>query len=224
MKNLMTGLALGAVATLLLSSAPAARAQSERENSTFTITEPIDVGSFTLQPGTYLIKVVMLASDRHMVQVTDEAQTTIFASVLAVPHPIRDDKTLPQTRYVYYTAAPGQRPALRTWYPRDSTNGEDIAYPKHRALELAVAAKAPVVAVPDEVKETDYATTSLAVVTPEQQVRPYEAPAPAPMLAEVLPPSLPATASQVPIFVMLGFLFVGGAIAVRVLGKKSPAA
>jgi hypothetical protein len=51
----ITLLALGALATLLVVPAPAALAQSQRENSTFTVTEPVDVGSFTLQPGTYLI-------------------------------------------------------------------------------------------------------------------------------------------------------------------------
>lgn len=223
MKKLMTGLALGAIATLLLVPAPAARAQNEREYSTLSITEPVDVGSVTLQPGTYLTKVVVLSNGRHLVQVTNVEQTTIFASVLAVPHPILDDKTLPQNRYLYYTTAPGQRLALRTWFPRDTTDGEDIIYPKQRAFELAAAAKVPVVAVPDDVKETEYATTSLAVVTPERQVRPYQEPAPTVKLAQALPPSLPATASHVPLFGMLGFLFVGGAIAVRVLGKDSPA-
>jgi hypothetical protein len=222
MKNLMAGLALGAIATLLLVPAPAARAQNEREYSTFSITEPVDIGSFTLQPGTYVIKVVVLSNGRHVVQVTNEEQTTIFASVLAVPHPILDDKTLPQTRYVYYATAPGQRLVLRTWFPRDSTDGEDITYPKRRAFELAAAARVPVVAIPDEAKETDYATTSLTVVTPEQAATPYEAPTPV-MVAEILPSNLPVTASQVPIFVMLGLLFVGGAVTVRLLGRKRPA-
>jgi hypothetical protein len=223
MKNLMAGLALGAIATLLLVPAPAARAQNEREYSTLTITEPVDVGSYTLQPGTYLTKVVVLSNGRHLVQVTNAEQTTIFASVLAVPHQILDDQKLPENRYVYYTTAPGQHLVLRTWFPRDTTDGEDITYPKRRAFELAAATKVPVVAVPDEVKESDYATTSLAVVTPERQVRPYEKPAPAVMLAEAVPPGLPATASQVPFFAMLGLLFVGGAVAIRVLGKDSPA-
>ena len=61
MKKLMSCLAVGTFATVLgVASAPVAYAQSDRENSTFTLTEPLDVGSFTLQPGTYLIKVVLL--------------------------------------------------------------------------------------------------------------------------------------------------------------------
>jgi hypothetical protein len=223
MKKLMTGLALSAVAALLVASAPVARAQSEYENSTFTVTQPVDVGTFTLQPGTYLIKVVMLSSDRNMIQVTNTDQTKVFASVLATPHPIRPNEATPISQYVYYTAAPGQNQALRTWFPRDSANGQDIIYPKHRAIEIAAVAKAPVIAIPDDVKEADYKTTSFTVITPEQAATPYEAPPPA-MVAEALPPSLPVTASEVPIFVMLGLLFVGGAITVRMLGRTRPTA
>ena len=71
MKKLMIGLALGTFVALVAASAPA-YAQSDRENSTFTVTEPVDVGSFTLQPGTYLIKVVLLESNRNLIQITNE--------------------------------------------------------------------------------------------------------------------------------------------------------
>jgi hypothetical protein len=173
MKKMMTCLALGAFATLLgVASAPAAYAQSDRENSTFTVTEPIDVGGFTLQPGTYLIKVVMLESNRNMVQVTNEDQTKVFASVLATPHPIRANEEIPASRYTYYTTAPGQPKALRTWFARDTANGQDIIYPKRRAMELAAFTKEPVIAIPDEVKEADYKTATFTVVAPDQSVKP----------------------------------------------------
>jgi hypothetical protein len=221
-KTPITLLALGAFATLLVVPAPAAFAQSERENSTFTVTEPVDVGSFTLQPGTYLIKVVTLESNRNMVQVTSEDQTKVFASVLATPHALAANEAAPTSRYVYYATAPGQRKALRTWFARDTTNGQDIVYPKQRALEIAVAAKAPVIAIPDDVKETDYRSATLTVVTPEQQVKPYEEPRPVVMLAAAAPATrLPATATAVPIYVALGLLCVAGAIGARVLSRPS---
>jgi hypothetical protein len=222
MKKLMTGLALGAFAALLLVASPAALAQSERENSTFTVTEPVDVGSFTLQPGTYLIKVVMLESNRNMIQVTNEDQTKVFASVLATPHTLAANEAAPTSRYVYYATAPGQRKALRTWFARDTTNGQDIVYPKQRAMELAVVAKAPVVAIPDDVKETEYKSATLTVVTPQQEVRPYEEPAPVVMIAEAPPArQLPATASTVPLYVALGLLCIGGAVGARVLSRPA---
>lgn len=231
MKKLMSCLALGAFVTLLGASAPAALAQSERENSTFTLTEPVDVGVFTLQPGTYLIKVVMLASNRNTIQVTNEDQTKVYANVLATPHPIRAGDEVPSSRFIYYTTAPGQNKALRTWFARDAAKGHDIVYPKRRAMELAAVAKEPVIAIPDEVKETEYATVSLAVVTPDQAVKPYEAPVvvvqtapePAPVVVAEARRArhLPATASQLPLIGLLGVVSLGAGLGLRALAIRA---
>ena len=222
MKKLMTRLVLGACVTLLgVASTPAAYAQSDRENSTFTITEPLEVGSFTLQPGTYLIRVVMLSSDRETIQVTNVEQSKVFATVLATPHPIRPGTAIPQSRYIYYETAAGQPKALRTWFGRDTEKGHDIIYPKRRAMELAVAAKEPVIAVPDEVKETEYKVAPLEVVTPEQKVTPYAVPAPV-VVAESRPAKkLSNTASPVPLLGLLGLLSLGGAIGLRALVNRT---
>ena len=223
MKKLMTCLALGTFATLLgVVSAPVAYAQSNKENSTFTVTEPLDVGGFTLQPGTYLIKVVMLASDRNSIQVTNVEQTKVFANVLSTPHPIRADEVVPSSRYIYYATAPGQPKALRTWFARDTEKGQDIIYPKRRAMELAAVAKEPVIAIPDEVKEAEYKSVPIAVVTPDLQVKPYAEPAPPVVVAEARPlKQLPATASHVPLFAALGLLSLGGALGLRILTNRA---
>ena len=223
MKKLMTCLALGTFATLLgVVSAPVAYAQSDKENSTFTVTEPLDVGGFTLQPGTYLIKVVMLASDRNSIQVTNVEQTKVFASVLSTPHPIRADEVVPSSRYIYYATAPGQPKALRTWFARGTEKGQDIIYPKRRAMELAAAAKEPVIAIPDEVKEAEYKSVPIAVVTPDLQVKPYAEPAPPVVVAEARPlKQLPATASHIPLFAALGLLSLGGAFGLRILTNRA---
>ena len=219
MKKLMTCLALGTFVALAAASAPA-YAQSDRENSTFTVTEPVDVGTFTLQPGTYLIKVVLLESNRNLIQITNEDQTKVFASVLATPHAIVPNEAAPTSRYVYYAAAPGQRKALRTWYARDTTNGQDIIYTKQRAIEIAAVAREPVLAVPDEVKETEYKSAPLLVVTPEQ-VKPYEAP-PSVVVAEARPVELPATASPLfPLFALMGVVSLGAGLGLRALATRA---
>ena len=221
MKRLMTCLALGTFATLLGVASTPAYAQSETENSTFTVTEPIEVGAFTLPPGTYLIKVVTLESNRNVIQVSNVEQTKVFANVLATPHPIRADEVIPSSRYIYYETAAGQPKALRTWFARDTPNGQDIIYPKRRAMELAAMAKVPVIAIPDEVKEAEYKSVPFTVVTPEQQVKPYEAPSPAPVVvAEARPQQLPRTASHVPLYAALGLLSLGAAFGLRALTNR----
>lgn len=226
MKNPVNRLVLGAALTFLgVVSTPAANAQTERENSTFTVTEPTAVGSFTLDPGEYVIKVVVLESNRNMVQVTNLEQTKVYASVLATPHAIRQGEVLPSSRYIYYAAAPGQLRALRTWFARDSAFGQDIIYPKGRALEIAVAAKEPVIAIPEGVKETEYKSATLMLVTPEKEVKPYEpvaVPAPPVLVAEARPAkSLPRTASNVPLLGLLGLLSLGGGLALRALALRA---
>jgi hypothetical protein len=218
MKKLISCLALGTFATFLGVVSTPAYAQSDRENSTFTVTEPIDVGAFTLPPGTYLIKVVMLDSNRNMIQVTNVEQTKVFASVLATPHAIREGEAAPSSRYIYYTTAAGQPKALRTWFARDTTNGQDIVYPKRRAMELAALAKEPVIAIPDEVKEAEYKSVPLTIVTPQQQVKPYEQPV---VVAEARPRELPRTASHVPLFAAMGLLSLGGALGLRALTNRA---
>jgi hypothetical protein len=231
MKKLMTCLALGTFATLLGVASTPAYAQSDVDKSEFTVTEPLEVGNFTLPPGNYVIRVVELQSSRNTIQVTNADQTKVFATVLAIPHPILVGELAPSSRYIYYNTAPGQPKALRTWFPRDSTNGQDIVYPKRRAMELAAAAKEPVIFVPDEVKETEYKTAPLTLVTADQTVKPYEAPVvmvkkapePAPVaVAEARPETqLPKTASRVPLYAALGLLSLGAALGLRAIANRT---
>ncbi len=98
-------------------------------------------------------------------------------------------------------------------------------------MELAAAAKEPVIFVPDEVKEVEYKTAPLTVVTADQTVKPYEAPVvevqkapkPAPVLvAEASPEKqLPRTASHVPLYAALGLLSLGAAFGLRALANRT---
>ena len=88
-------------------------------------------------------------------------------------------------------------------------------------MELAAAAREPVIAVPDEVKEAEYTVVPLEVVTPEQQVKPYVVPPPV-VVAEARPvEKLPKTASRVPLFAALGLLSLGGAFGLRALASRT---
>ena len=222
MKNLMRGLALGAFAAFLVAAyASRATAQIETEKTLFTLTDPMDVGGTVLEPGTYRIKVVELSFNRNLVQVTNVAGTKVVAAVLATPHPIKTDETIPESRFIFYPAVENQPKALRTWFARDTPYGQDIIYPKRRAMELAVVAKVPVIAIPDEVKEAEYKSVPLTVVTPEKQVTPYQEPAP-PVVAEARPHKhLPRTASQLPLVAVLGLLSLGAALGLRALANRT---
>lgn len=225
MKKLMIGLSLGAIATLI-AAAPtrSALAQSQPEAATFVVTEPLDVGTITLQPGTYVIKVVKIDSNKDMLRVMDAEQTKIYTTVLTRPYPITMGEVIPENRYVVWSTPPGQPRVLRTWFASDRSIGHEIVYSQRRAGELAAMAKEPVIAVPDEVTESTYATAPLLVVTPERQVKPYE---PKPVRTEPAPVrvaearELPATASRVPLFAALGLLSLAGAFGLRALVNRA---
>ena len=176
----------------------------------------------TFRSGVDSISVDVIVTDKQGRAVTNLTQQDFE---------IREGEVIPSTRYTYYTTAAGQPKALRTWFPRDTVNGQDIIYPKRRAMELAAAAREPVIAIPDEVKETEYKTVPLVVVTPERTEKPYEqpvvvvqkAPEPAPLVvAEVRPEKqLPKTASHVPLYAALGLLSLGAAFGLRTLASRT---
>jgi hypothetical protein len=183
MKHTVKAMAISAIALLL--SLPA-MAQTP-EVSTLPITEPTEVGGTILQPGTYLIRVVSPQADRNKVQITSVDRSTIYATLLTVPHQLEPNEELPNTMFVYFPAGEGRPRALRTWFAADpaSGGGHDIVYEESRARQLARLARQPVVSYHDE------QMADLNVITPEETSTPYvyEAPvvtpAPAPVQTEV---------------------------------------
>ncbi len=210
-----------------------ATAQNTDEKSYFNLTEPMDVGSTTLQPGNYNIRVVPQRGDRNLLQVWSADGTKLFATLLSVPHPEGwTGVQVPESRYVYYPASANHIKALRTWFASNTpaSGGHDIVYPKSRAMELAALVKEPVIALAEEVKEPEYATAPLVVVTPELEVKPYEVAkaeelpvaeeAPVQVAENITPERLPQTASNVPLYAGLGLLSLLGALGLGVLARR----
>jgi len=197
--------------------ATAAIAQSP-EGSNLRLTEPLEIGSTTLEPGVYMIR-VLPGTDRNMLQVTNEDRTKTFATVLAVPHANPATAEQRQMQYVYFPATAGSARALRTWFAPNAVGGGgyDIVYPEMRAMQLAPMAKGPVVAYDDGLMADDLKTAELKVVTPDKKVMVYMAPDGGEMTTEATTEKpmvlaradeLPRTASPVPFFVALGFLLL----------------
>jgi len=235
MRRLTSWLIVGMCAMLLvLGSAPQASAQiTLGEQAFFTLTEPMDVGGTILPAGDYQIKTVPALANRNLLQVWSGDQTTLFTTLLTVPHHEGNQvEEIPESRYLYYPASDSHIRALRTWFDGNTpgSGGHDIVYPKQRAMELAALAKEPVIAIPDEVKVAEYETAPLVVVTPEKEVKPYEvtkvekkAAVVEPIkVAEVRPQpqQLPQTASNIPMYAGLGLLSLLGALGLGVIARR----
>lgn len=206
-------------------SAPAVLAQTP-ENAMFEVTEPTTVGDVVLQPGQYMIRVVSGLANRNRVQITDVNKTTVYTTVLTVPHALEPNETVPETRLVFYPAFSGQPRALRTWFPQGAPReeGHDIVYDEERAKLFARASSAPVVTYRGTLAETDTTAPDLLIVTPDARIEPYVAPRVTMTRVEEKPvqtarAELPRTAGNGASIALLGALAIAGAVAFRAFNR-----
>lgn len=230
MKIVKTVLVVAALSILGAMSASNVRADEYNKKTVMTFSQPIEVPGQILPAGTYTFKLLDSLSDRHIVQIFNADGSQIITTVLA----INDYRLHPTGRTVVkFAERPGDQPeALKAWFYPGDNFGQEFVYPKPRAIELAVAVKEPVPALPADT--TDLNTAPIVAVTPEQTEVPVaqaiettapvaetttpapvaETPAPAPAPA-VETAELPKTASTVPLIALLGLASLGLALAVK---------
>jgi hypothetical protein len=225
---------------------PAAKADEWNRKTVITFSGPVEIpgvhlkGWAVLPAGTYVFKILGSMSDRHIVQIFNEDQTQVLATILAIPN-YRLQST-DQTVVTFRERPAGEPEALRAWFYPGRNWGEEFVYPKARAMELAKAAGTPVLyttaELPVEVTKpiltaTEPEVVQLAqapiravrptgedveiatVVTPPPALELKPDPAPAPVMAAVLP----ATSSWLPLIALFGLLALGGAWALRSVQK-----
>jgi hypothetical protein len=190
-----------------------------------------------LPAGTYVFKLLNSSSNRHIVQIFNEDQTKIFATILAIPNYrlVPKDKTV----ITFNEGVRGQPEAIRAWFYPGANWGEEFVYPKTKAVELAQVTKAPVLALQSEVQaEVEKPEEPEVVAALEQapvvavrptgeeaevseavQSEPPETVAAAPARTEVAENELPGTASSLPLILLCGLLALGGAFGVRAMRK-----
>jgi hypothetical protein len=227
--------------------APNAKADPWNRKTVMTFSGPVEIpgvhlkGWGVLPAGTYVFKILDSASDRHIVQIFNKAETQVYATILAIPnYRLRaTDKTV-----VTFRERPaGQPEALRAWFYPGRNWGEEFVYPKAKAIELAKVTNTPVLytlsdlplevtkpiltATEPEVvqlkqapvmaiKPTGEEVEIAAVVTPPpaSELKPDTAP------TQVAAATLPETASPLPLIALLGLLALGGAWALRLVQKR----
>ena len=195
-----------------------------------------------LPAGTYVFKILDSQSDRHIVQIFDKDETTVYATILAIPNYRLQatDKTV-----ITFSERPaGQPEVLRAWFYPGRNWGEEFVYQKAKAIELAKATNTPVLFTPVElplevaepiksavepmvmelkrapimaIKPTGEEAQLAEVVTPPPAQTEVAAVAPAPIVQRT---ELPSTASPVPLAMLLGFISLGGAFAIRSIAKR----
>ena len=228
MKVLST-LAAAAVASILLM--PAAKADDYDKFTKITVNDTVRLPNMTLQPGNYSLRLLDATGNRHVVQVRDENGRGL-GFILALPNYrlVPRDKTV----ITYWETPPGQPKALRAWFYPGDNFGQEFAYPKAMAVQIAKETHQQVPTTYAE-KESDLTTAPVGTTneqgeTQQQEVAqntPPPAPAPAPEAERAAPPppepapapqpeALPKTASTLPLIGMLGLISLGGFFVVKI--------
>ena len=130
---------------------PSAKADEWNRKTTVTFSAPVEVpgvGAQTLPAGTYVFKIVDSLSDRHIVQIFNEAEDHVYTTILAIPN--YRLKATDKTVMTFRERAAGQPEAIRAWFYPGRQWGEEFVYPKFRAVELAKITNEPVLATPIE--------------------------------------------------------------------------
>ena len=221
---------------------PGARADDWNRKTVVTFSGPVEIPGVHLQgwgvlpAGSYVFKILDSQSDRHIVQIFDKSETTIYATILAIPN--YRLKATDKTVMTFRERPAGQPEALRAWFYPGRNWGEEFVYPKAKAMELAKTTNTPVlftsVDIPlevttpiksaDEQVVVELKRAPILAVKPtgeEVQLAQVVTPPPAPTeMAMATRRTLPATASPLPLIALFGLLALSAAFAFRIAEKR----
>jgi len=158
------------------------------KRTTITINAPVELPNTTLQPGSYTLKLLNSQADRHIVTVWNEDATHLITTVLAIPN-YRLQPT-GKSKFTFWETPAGQPAALRAWFYPGDNFGQEFAYPKAKAQQLASTThtEVPTLSAQEESKYGVAGEQQTATVEPQPApANPSPAPEPAPVAAAPAP-------------------------------------
>ena len=235
MKLFKAATAICCTALIGAALAPSAKADDWNRKTVIAFSGPVEIpgvhlaGWGVLPAGTYVFKILDSQSDRHIVQIFNQDETTIYATILAIPN--YRLKATDKTVMTFRERPAGEPEALRAWFYPGRNWGEEFVYPKAKAMELAKTTNTPVLftelKIALEVTEPIESANAPVVVAMKQapimavkpsgeEVQLADVVTLPPVETEVaMAPALPATASTLPLMFLFGLLALGAAFAVR---------
>jgi len=208
--------AMASVGMLGVALSPSARADEWNKKTVMTVSEPIQVPNKVLPAGTYVIKLLSSPSDRHIVQIFNADETQLQTTILAIPN-YRIQPT-GKTVFSFWETPPGQPKALRAWFYPGDNFGQEFAYPKSAAVQIAAVSHQTVptteASQPAELPQAEVTQTQPEPQQEAQNIPPpapqeiAQAPAPEPTPAPA-PQELPKTGSPYPLIGLAGIFSLG---------------
>lgn len=218
---------------------PSVKADEWNRKTVITFSQPVETpgvhikGRAVLPPGTYVFKVLDSQSDRHIVQIFNQDETMIYATILAIPN--YRLRATSKTVLTFRETPPGQPNVLRAWFYPGKNFGDEFVYPKAKALELAKITNTPVLYTPAEIPPevaTPLQSAQEPVVVQLKQapvlaVKPTgedleiaEVVTAPPALVATTEQKLPNTASPMPLIGLFGLLALGAAFSLKLVRQR----
>jgi hypothetical protein len=202
---------LGLFSAVVLTAGVLAAQGIPSDKATFvTVSGPVSLPGVTLPAGTYLFRLADTQASRSVVQIFDKDRTKIFATILAIPA----ERMEPSDEAVItFKETPSDRPpAVHFWYYAGEKSGQEFAYPKAQAMQIASASGESVMAIEttstdvEEMKSAEMTRVQPGAATePSQSAQSSTQTAQQPALPNEQPPATtqpatpqPATATTTP--------------------------
>jgi hypothetical protein len=216
------------ITALCMIFAGTASAQRYDKKTTVNFSAPVEIPGISAQvlpAGTYVFRLLDSLSDRNIVQIFNNDESHLYATILAIPN--YRLKATDKTVMTFAERAAGDPQAIRAWFYPGDNFGQEFVYPKKMAVQLAKITSLPVLYIPDEdapyiVAPVKTATEPPVVALKEAPVMAIKPTGEAVPVAEVVeaPPvqtaaKLPKTASELPLVALMGFLCLGIGVSLR---------
>ncbi|HET8547146.1 MAG TPA: hypothetical protein VFL57_04040 [Bryobacteraceae bacterium] len=159
-KNFKAFAAASCLGVATLAVTQFAMADQWNKKTILTVNEPIQVPGKVLQPGKYVMKLLDSPSNRHIVQIFNEREDQLQTTVLAIPN-YRLQPT-GNTEFQWWEVPAGQPRAMRAWFYPGDNFGQEFAYPKTAAVQIAAVNQAN---VPTTYAETEAELSTARVGT-----------------------------------------------------------
>ena len=144
-------------AAIVALTAPLALAQGGNAEWTkktrLTFSAPVQIPGKTLPAGTYTFRVMDLIADRHVLQILDEKEADLIATVMAVSQTRMEQA---ENNVVMFSERPaGSPPAIKLWYYPGDKMGNEFVYPRAQAIEIAKSSNTTVLSRDDDDTSND---------------------------------------------------------------------
>ena len=112
---------------------PRATASESDKKTIVTFSNAVEIPGQVLQPGTYIFKLLDSSSNRNIVQVWNEDEDQLLATILA----ISDERPQPSDKSVFNLEqfSTDSTPALRSWFYPGEKTGRGFVYPQYPTTE-----------------------------------------------------------------------------------------